>query len=434
MPYSLRERQAAPLGPAPSDCAALTTASLNSAPLNAGALNAGSLNAGSLNAESLSAGPLTSEPLNAATFKYAVRPDSTALCSLALVVLFFPVAAVCLLPLFLPVWFVLGVPLWACYAVWTATAFCYGLRPVQLAMARMLWPLRRPTPAERRRLERVWSRVLANTALPRRRFRLRVVELEEVNAHSVGRDLICVTSGALARLGDRELAGVLAHELGHHLRMHTAASAFLVWVLLPLQAIALLGALVAVPVLAAGRWAAEWAAVRAEYPAPGRREPVLHQALARGLEGSGLAIRGMFAAPGVAAFAAKNAAGRRAEYQVDAFAVEVGLGSELLSALRWFASAEHGPAPVVAPFTAPVPRPRGEGRPGRRRAAAGAPRPTHPPLEQRMARIAARVDAYVSDDCANGEAAGGEVMRGASSIGGSAAGSMNQAGDRFGPR
>jgi Zn-dependent protease with chaperone function len=329
-----------------------------------------------------------------APLRYGVRPDSTALCSLALVVLFFPVAGCCLLPLFLPLWYFLGVPLWACYGAWAATALCYGLRPVQLAMARLLWPLRRPTPAERRRLDQVWARVLVNTAMPRRRFRVRVVDLEEVNAHSVGRDLICVTSGALTRLGDRELAGVLAHELGHHLRMHTAASAFLVWVLLPLQAVALLGALFAVPVLAAGRWAADWAAARAEFSGPGRLGPALHRGLASALEGAGLAIRIMFAAPGVAAFAAKNAAGRRAEYQVDAFAVEVGLGSELLSALRWFASAEHGPTPVIRPVTAPapVPGPRGAGRPGRRHAAVGVPRPTHPPLEQRMARIAARVD------------------------------------------
>jgi len=329
------------------------------------------------------------------TLKSGVRPDSTALCSLALVVLFFPVAGCCLLPVFLPLWYFLGVPLWACYGVWGASALCYGLRPVQLAMARLLWPLRRPTLAERRRLERVWARVLANTAVPQRRFRLRVVDLEEVNAHSVGRDLICVTSGALDRLGDRELAGVLAHELGHHLRMHTAASAFLVWVLLPLQAVALLGALFAVPVLAAARWAAGWAALRDECYEPGRRAPVLHRALANVLEGSGLAIRQMFAAPGVAAFAAKNAAGRRAEYQVDAFAVEVGLGSELLSALRWFASVEQGPAEVVVPVTSasvPGPRDGGRGRQGRRHAAAGVPRPTHPPLEQRMARIAARVD------------------------------------------
>ncbi|HEV2639779.1 MAG TPA: M48 family metalloprotease [Actinocrinis sp.] len=323
--------------------------------------------------------------------RYAVRPDGTALWSLALVVVFLPVAALCLLPAFLPLSYLLGVPLWACYATWAATVLCYGLRPVQLVMARLLWPLRRPTPAERSRLDRVWARVLANAALPRRRFRIRVVDLAEVNAHSVGRDLICVTSGALARLGDRELAGVLAHELGHHLRMHTAASAFLVWVLLPLQVVALLGALATVPLAAAGRWFLGWAMVRDCDGVAGRRAAAAYRALAGALDLSSRVVRTVCAAPGAAAFAAKNAAGRRAEYQVDAFAVEVGLGGELLSALRWFAAADPGPADAYAPVTAVVPGPRA-GAPAEPVADAALPRPTHPPLEQRMARIAAQVN------------------------------------------
>jgi Zn-dependent protease with chaperone function len=319
-----------------------------------------------------------------------VRPDATALCSLALVIVFFPVAGACLLPLFLPLNYLLGVPLWACYAAWAGSVLGYGLRPVQLALARLLWPLRRPTPAERHRLDRVWSHVLANAALPQRRVRLRVVELAEVNAHSVGRDLICVTSGALARLGDRELAGVLAHELGHHLRMHTAAAAFLVWVLLPLQAVALFGVLLALPFSAAGRRAAGRAEARAWDGDADRPAAMMLRTLARGLDGSGRAVRTAFAAPGMAAFAAKNAAGRRAEYLVDAFAVEVGLGGELLSALRWFAAADPAGQPsAVLPVTAVLPAPRTEGANGRPAAAATVPRPTHPPLDRRMARIAA---------------------------------------------
>ncbi len=124
-------------------------------------------------------------------------------------------------------------------------------------MARLLWPIRRPTTAENERLEQIWHRVITHAGLHGRRFRIRVVDLPEVNAHSVGRDLICVTTGALNELGDRELAGVLAHELGHHLRMHTSAAAFLVWVLLPLQGIALLGTLLSAPAAVLARRLAE---------------------------------------------------------------------------------------------------------------------------------------------------------------------------------
>jgi Zn-dependent protease with chaperone function len=299
------------------------------------------------------------------------RPDKTALLSLGMVLLFAPLAALCLLPLLLLLERA-GLPLWLGYEIWALSACLYGLRPVQLALARLLWPVRHPVPAEQQRLDLVWSEVLGRAAVSERRFRIWVVDLADVNAHCVGRDLICVTTGALAELGDRELAGVLAHELGHHLRMHTAAAAFLVWVLLPLQAVALVGTGLAVPLAALGRRLSGF-----EF-APELKRPLL-VSLGR-LE---VGIRLCFAAPGMLAFGVKNAASRRAEYQVDAYAVDLGFGAELLSALRWFEACV--PPSVPQPLV-----------PGPRKARHGAiktPRPTHPPLENRMARIKARVAA-----------------------------------------
>jgi Zn-dependent protease with chaperone function len=305
------------------------------------------------------------------------RPDRTAWYSLGLVAAFLPVAALVILPLALGLRGTLAVPLRVSYGVWCASAVCYALRPVQLALARLLWPIRRPTPAERRRLDLAWEHVVDHARVPGQRFRIKVVDLAEVNAHSVGRDLICVTTGALTELGDRELAGVLAHELGHHLRMHTSAAAFLVWVLLPLQAVAMVGALLSV--------------------APATLAHTLADRAPRDSSAEGLsialirlssAIRRTFAAPGLVAFAAKNAAGRCAEYQVDAFAVDVGLGVELLSALRWFAA--HGMPLGTEPAAIPAARVSADGR--ARHAAARIPKPTHPPLDRRMARIAARVE------------------------------------------
>jgi Zn-dependent protease with chaperone function len=288
-----------------------------------------------------------------------------------MVLLFSPLAALCLLPALL-VLRLAGLPLWTGYALWASTACLYGLRPVQLALARLLWPVRRPVPAEQARLDEVWQRVLRRAAVSERRFRIWVVDLADVNAHCVGRDLICVTTGALSELGDRELAGVLAHELGHHLRMHTAAAAFLVWVLLPLQAVALLGNGFALPLAGCARLLSGGRA------APAARRGALI-ALARAETG----VRALFAGPGALAFAVKNAASRRAEYQVDAYAVDLGFGTELLSALRWFEAC----APQV-PGRPMVPGPRRA-----RHAAVRVPRPTHPPLERRMARISARVAA-----------------------------------------
>ena len=314
------------------------------------------------------------------------RPDQTALLSLGMVLLFCPLAAACLLPPLLLLGLT-GVPLWLGYDLWAVSACLYGLRPVQLALARMLWPVRRPAPAEQHRLDLVWSRVLGRADVSEQRFRIWVVDLADVNAHCVGRDLICVTTGALAELGDRELAGVLAHELGHHLRMHTSAAAFLVWVLLPLQAVALVGSGLALPVAALARRISGY-----EF-APGPK----HRALLT-LSRLETLLRGFFAAPGMLAFAVKNAASRRAEYQVDAYAVDLGFGAELLSALRWFEAC--APAPRLSAENAPLSPAKPDNLqplvPGPRRArhaAVRVPRPTHPPLERRMARIAARIAA-----------------------------------------
>jgi Zn-dependent protease with chaperone function len=300
------------------------------------------------------------------------------------VLLFSPLAALCLLPVLLLLK-AIGVPLWIGYGLWALSACLYGLRPVQLAFARLLWPVRRPGPVEQARLDEVWRRVLRRAAVPERRFRIWVVDLADVNAHCVGRDLICVTTGALAELGDRELAGVLAHELGHHLRMHTAAAAFLVWVLLPLQAVALLGTALALPLAGCARLLSDYDHLSAV------KRPALVL-----LSRAETALRGLFAGPGILAFAVKNAASRRAEYQVDAYAVDLGFGTELLSALRWFESCAPPPA---------HPQPLVPGPRRARHAAVRVPRPTHPPLERRMARISARVAACAAAAAAMAQSA-----------------------------
>ena len=47
---------------------------------------------------------------------------------------------------------------------------------------------------------------------------------DELNAFACGGHLVVVTTFAIAELPARELAGVLAHELSHHLGMHTVGA------------------------------------------------------------------------------------------------------------------------------------------------------------------------------------------------------------------
>jgi Zn-dependent protease with chaperone function len=58
-----------------------------------------------------------------------------------------------------------------------------------------------------------------------------------VNAVATFGRLIAVTRGAMA-LPDAEFEGILAHELGHHLRFHTFVTPAVIWFTLPVLAVA----------------------------------------------------------------------------------------------------------------------------------------------------------------------------------------------------
>src|ERR1700743_2193471 len=79
----------------------------------------------------------------------------------------------------------------------------YGARPVDQASAPQLVGLVRQLSVQ------------AGLPMPK----VYIVENDQPNAFATGRDpehaAVCVTSGLLARVNNEELAGVLAHELGH---------------------------------------------------------------------------------------------------------------------------------------------------------------------------------------------------------------------------
>lgn len=135
----------------------------------------------------------------------------------------------------------MSVPWWAPALMWIASGTGLFVRPIQVAVLSPALGARRPTPAESARVEPVWLGVAAAAGIPPGRYVLRVVDSDEINAFACGGHLLVVTTFALDELGADELAGVLAHELSHHLGMHTVALTIGHWLSLPILGLARIG-------------------------------------------------------------------------------------------------------------------------------------------------------------------------------------------------
>jgi Zn-dependent protease with chaperone function len=263
----------------------------------------------------------------------------------------------CILALFL-VWLLVrliwDVPFWL-----FALAYCLGavllfVRPIQAVVLTPLFGARRPTWQELRIIEPLWRRIARFNELPADRYMLRVLPLEELNAFACGGHLVVVTTFAIEELPEHELAGVLAHELSHHLGMHTVALTIRHWLSLPVVLLARIGfGLENVATAATNAFASN--------------SPSL---TAVGRVGSALltVMAWPFLAALYAADAVGNVVGHSSEFQADRRAVRMGYGRNLAAALRRVIAYGGGRRSVG----------------WRERLAA-----THPPARTRVARIEA---------------------------------------------
>ena len=105
----------------------------------------------------------------------------------------------------------------------------------------LVFGARRPSRDERDLIEPLWRQIAQANHLPADRYILRVLPLDELNAFACGGHLVVVTTFAIDVLPERELAGVLAHELSHHLGMHTVALTIRHWWSLPVVLLARIG-------------------------------------------------------------------------------------------------------------------------------------------------------------------------------------------------
>lgn len=140
-------------------------------------------------------------------------------------------------------------------AVWLLSGGGVFVRPVENAVARLLLRVRVPTQQEQQRLDGPWANVLRAAGIPRDEYSLWVQDSRHLNAYASAGHIVVVTSAALHGLPQPQLSGVLAHELGHHLKGEAWIGLLVYWYSLPGR-IVLRGAMALLSLLlrAAGRW------------------------------------------------------------------------------------------------------------------------------------------------------------------------------------
>ncbi len=220
-----------------------------------------------------------------------------------------------------------GLDFWWFPAMWVLAGAALFLRPVQVAVMTPLYGVVKPSEVERAKLQPLWEDLSARLDLSPDHYLLRILPSDDVNAFACGGHLVVVTSFAVSELGDDELAGVLAHELSHHLGLHTVALTFVHWLSIPVVALARIGFFMQnVAQAATDSFASHSAALTA-----------IGRVVAAVLTG----VSWIFLAALYASDAATNLVSRSSEYNADQRAIEMGYGPQLATALRRVID-EHG--------------------------------------------------------------------------------------------
>jgi len=285
------------------------------------------------------------------------RVEAPAIAAFMPVLALAPVWLLAMLVFWWPVQLVWPHPFWIASVVYLLCAVLLFLRPVQRLMLIGLLGARRPHPSEAGLLLPAWRRVAQANHIPPNRYMLAVLDADELNAFAVGGHLLVVSSYAVKRLDEVELEGVLAHELAHHLGMHTVALTISQWMSIPILLLAQVGFFL-------------------QNVARAATDAFASNSMALTIVGRFIgtlltAVGWVFLAGVIGANLLGNWVGRSSEFQADQRAVEMGFGRQLSAALR-LALATSGP------------RQRG----WRARLFA-----THPPARTRVARIDAMLRA-----------------------------------------
>lgn len=232
--------------------------------------------------------------------------------------------------LWLPFWWWGDVNYWLFVGAFFSLFIVLFSRSTQRFVLMRLLGAREPTNRERARLQQAWEAVVRRNGLERRRFVLAVIDTDSLNAFACGGHLVIVSSQAISQLDSERLSGVIAHELSHHLGLHTIALTITQWMILPISALSRVGMQL--------RALAERAT-----QAFVRRIPLLH-ALGLFVAAFLHVVSWLLMLNVSLATLLGNAASRASEYHADRRAAQLGFGHELLAALRVSQEAEHATA------------------------------------------------------------------------------------------
>ncbi len=246
--------------------------------------------------------------------------DRSAIAALFPVATLIPFWLLALAVVWLPLWLLFDIPFWILPVGWLIAGVALFIPSVQALVLSPVFGARRPTPEELAVITPIWRELAVSANLPQYRYIIRVIDSDELNAFACGGNLLIVTTFAIEELGSRQLSGVLAHELSHHLGLHTAALTIGHWLSLPVLALARIGFyLQNVARAATDSFASHSAALTA-----------IGRVIAAVLNGAAW----IFLAALHASDALSNVVAQGSEFEADRRAVRMGYGRALADALR----------------------------------------------------------------------------------------------------
>ncbi|MBL1067749.1 M48 family metalloprotease [Streptomyces sp. 7-21] len=159
------------------------------------------------------------------------RADGTTLAQLAILV---PITLLSLAVVLAIAQSVFGLAFgWGITLAWLAAGLLVMHRPTERLLAARLFKLRKPTPQEFDYLAPIWKEIARRAEIDATNYELWIEKSDDINAFASAGHIVAVSERALRTLPPGQLAGVLAHELGHHMGGHSWAAVLTVWYSLP---------------------------------------------------------------------------------------------------------------------------------------------------------------------------------------------------------